>query len=929
MTVDPSVVPGLLFLLAELTVLAAVGYVVVRTALRETDQRVALAQGLVVGPAIWGVVVNLVMYAIPGMAGAVAGWIFVLALAAVLIWRAPKPVRPRLRAAAGFALIALALFWIALASRQLATIPDAAIHLGMAASIREGGFPPEIPWNPGMPAPYHYGVNLLRGLLAPPSGPDLAFVAELLGAYAWMSLSLVVVTALLRRVSAFAVLIAAPLLLTAGGWTLMFNEPFSIVEIPVPTGIPSAGLRASLTGIYWPSAELPRNLDHDSLPNIWRLSFTLSYALAFVVLARAAHAGRRSWLSVMTLAVLVGFVGLLATSLAPIVFVLWAGLEAVWLIQSRRAGFAHRSDVVRSALGIVLAALLLVVANGYLIRILTDSVALQGLSLGWNERLGGWRLLGTLDRLPGGVGILGLGPLAVAGAAMLLARRNRLVQALAAGTGMLLLASLPLNYEPQPADIVRIEGHARNFALFALLIALGVRLAALRSARWRYAAGALIAPLIIWPAIAGTVRDLGPTIGNGIEVANAPTGFEWFEGRFSVAGGPSDRIAAYIRNHTAIDARVFSTTPYRMTFATGRSNASGIVGHLHQQKTIGPEHRDVLRYLEPSAVRRLGIGYVHAPDEWVESLPDEAVERLNDPRLFELLVRDTSESLYRVLPAFLTLDPPPAPGSYEALRRAIPASTTVFTPRVFESTSSTRVAQALSHTQLLGAIGVASLHFRTPWQAEPLGEHDPDLIITGARFVPWVFPPAARQPIWWNDETAVYALDGAVEPITPLRDEPFPFSVRVSDVRAADGRIAFTATFDDRAPERWTGQDWLLIALDNSRYGFPTPILSDGRLPATTMWFDSYLNPGKGTSSFSYEFNFLAPSLAIRRERGVLKPLDRSEAALGSGRYVLAVRLRHEYKPNYWRDVAIIPVLKITASETGEVSYQVYEEAGG
>ena len=169
MTVDPSVVPGLLFLLAELAVLAAVGYVVVRTALQETDHRVALAQGLVVGPAIWGVVVNLVMYALPGRAGAVAGWIFVLALAAVLVWRAPAPIRPRLRTAAAFALTALALFWAAFASRQPLIIPDADLHLGVAASIREGGFPPEIPWNPGVPASFHYGAYLLSGLLAPAS----------------------------------------------------------------------------------------------------------------------------------------------------------------------------------------------------------------------------------------------------------------------------------------------------------------------------------------------------------------------------------------------------------------------------------------------------------------------------------------------------------------------------------------------------------------------------------------------------------------------------------------------------------------------------------------------------------------------------------------------------------------------------------------
>ena len=113
-------------------------------------------------------------------------------------------------------------------------ILDAPTHIGLAASIHAGGFPPETPWNPGTHAPYHYGAYLLNGLLAPPSGPDLAFSEELLGAYAWISLFLVVVTALLRRASAFAVLITAPLLLTAGAWTSA-GWYSSILEVPVPT----------------------------------------------------------------------------------------------------------------------------------------------------------------------------------------------------------------------------------------------------------------------------------------------------------------------------------------------------------------------------------------------------------------------------------------------------------------------------------------------------------------------------------------------------------------------------------------------------------------------------------------------------------------------------------------------------------------------
>ena len=746
------------------------------------------------------------MYALPGMPGAVAGWIFVLALAAGLVWRATNPVRPRLRIAAGFALAALALFWIMLARRQLlGGMPDWWTRLGLPALIRAGGFPPEFPWNPGMPAGYHHGVDLLLGLLAPPFGPDLAFMNELLGVYGVVSLAFIVVTALLRRASGFAVLIAAPLLLTSGAWTLVTDPP-SIVEAPVPAGIPAAGLRASLMDIYWPPVELPYSRVRHAPPNIWKPAFTLSYALTLVVLMHAARAKRRSWPATLTLAALIGFLGLTSTSLAPIALVLWAGLEAIHLIKSRRAGSLQRSHAVRPASGLALAALLLL-AGGFSSLILGGSVS-SGLALGTSEFFGGWRLLGTLDRLPGGVGILGLGPLAVAGVALVLARRDRVVLALAAGTSSLLLASLLLSYEPVPWDLVRLEGHARNFALFALLIALGTRLTTLPTARWRYAAGAAVVALVTWPTIIVPARTIGFAIGNGVELANAQqmqrapgAHFKW---RYKLKSIPSDRIAAYIRNNTSVDTRVFSPHPRLTTFTTGRPNASGFAGLVHLQPSKGPEYGDVLRYLEPGAVGRRGFEYIHATDAWIDSLPDQAVERLNDPNLFELLVRDGSESLYRVLPAFLTLDAPPEPASYEALRQAVPASATVFLPRGFKTRTIIHAASVLSHARLLGAsIDPERMHLRTPWHIKPLGDRVPDFVLTSAQFVPWMFPPASRQPIWWNDETAVYALDGSFDQIVPPppQAEPLPFSVRVSDLRAEDGRAVFTATFDDGAPD--------------------------------------------------------------------------------------------------------------------------------
>ena len=44
----------------------------------------------------------------------------------------------------------------------------------------------------------------------------------------------------MQRGSAFLALIIIPLLLTTGGWTLMFREQFSILQSPVPIGIPAA-----------------------------------------------------------------------------------------------------------------------------------------------------------------------------------------------------------------------------------------------------------------------------------------------------------------------------------------------------------------------------------------------------------------------------------------------------------------------------------------------------------------------------------------------------------------------------------------------------------------------------------------------------------------------------------------------------------------
>lgn len=818
MIVDPSVVPGLLLLAAELATLAAVGYVVVRVALRQADERAALAQGLVVGLALWGLIVNFVLYAVPGPGGAAIGWGVMLVLGAILARRAPQPIRPRPRVVAGFALAVLAHLWLTLASRQLLESPDPTLHLGLSAWIRAGGFPPEAPWNPGFPVRYHHAVDLLTGLLTPPVGPDLAFVQELLGAYAWTAFALVVVTALLARGSWTVALIVAPLLLTAGAWTWT-ELGGGILQVPAPAGLPGAGFGESLVSVYWPALGQSWPSEPAALHDIWTPAFTLGYALTFVVLERATRPESASWLAVFVLAGIVGLLGILVTSLVPVVGILLTVLAAAHVARERRAGAA-----LRWGAGLGLAALLLLFGGGAFTAILDGGFS-TGLGLTWNLRQTHWHALGMFDERPGGIGLLGLGPLVVAWLAVLLARRDRLVVTLAAGATLLLLSWLILSYPPAPWVLSRLAGHARNLALLALLLALagvfsGERVKLLghsgngrpfrnitsgagnagrapspwkgegwggghpRARRWlwtihanpslvaprsrsrRFLLAVLIVGLVVWPTIAGPVHSLAAAAGNGVQLANA----DWVtQETRSRSAAPlrrfampamSDRLASHIRDHTPLDARVLTPEwPYWVvSLATGRPSSAGFADLHHVIYFTGPEYLDAVRYLEPAAIRRLGIQYVHATDAWTDGLPPRAQGWLANPDFFEFLEHDGAETIYRVRRAFLTLEVQPRPESFEALR-SVPSTTLVHLAPELGWLDGLRVASALSHARLTGHLDTQHLHLQAPvpWTVKPQGERSPDLIVLPLSVEPPPTPNVKWIRLWRNGDVAAYA----------------------------------------------------------------------------------------------------------------------------------------------------------------------------
>ena len=920
--VDPTVVPGLLLLVLELLALAAVGCVVARVALRQTDDLSALAQGLVIGPALWGLIVNFVMYLLPGVSGAGAAWAVVLALAVGLAWRAPSALRFSPRTVAGFAAAALALFWATLAARQTLLIPDVETHLGLAASIRAGGFPPALPWIPGHPASYHYGVDMLVGLLTPPVGPDLAFVTELLSAYIWTSFAFVAAAALRRRAAWPIVLALIPLLLTAGGWTLAFREPTApvIVQVLAPSGVLVAGIRASLADIYWPFVEWPWATEIVvAPPNIWKPFFVLAYALAVVILERLTASRGRSWAARLTLASLLGFLGLADETVALMTLALWVLVDAFHFRRVWRGRASGWRPIWLAAAGPALAALLLAVGGGVITHTLVGASA-SGLSLGWIDDAGSRRPFGAFDVRPGGVGLLGLGPLALAAVAGVLAWRSRLVLALVIGSGAFLLAGFVLQYDVVPHDVYRFDGHARTFALLAFLLALSGALSGLRR-RWRYVAVATIVVVIVWPTIARPARTVALALDRGIHVSNArPEQREfdgWLLGRYALPHLSSERVVDYIRDHTPVDARVLSPVPKAIAIDTGRPVATGFAELLHLRPKLGSEYTDAIHYLEPAAVQRLGFAYVHATDVWVAGLPERAQRWLADPELFDLRIRDGADALYRIQPAFLELSIAPAAESFEALRQAVEPGAAVYLSPALEPLSTLRAAATLTHARLFGVVDPEPWHLLTPIPIEPLEDHVPDLVLTAARLAPAMFPPERRTPIWWNKEIAVYATSG---PGAPGMPQPRDFSVRVSDAQVEAGRLRFTAAFTDRAPDRWKGQDWIVAPTDRSAWALPAGFEADERTYAGVQWYAGQVVPGQTDMTHHYVFDPRAASLAVRGQNGDFAAAASSGDELAPGAWILAVRLRGD-----WWETAFIPLTKIEVTSTGEVRYTVFD----
>ena len=976
MTVDPGVIPGLLILAAELLALAAVGYVVARVALRQSDDRLALAQGLIVGPALWGLTVNFLLHVLPWLSAAIAGWVLLLILGTILTLRADRKSFPvPVRTLASFVAATLAIFWVALAARQMLGNPDPPIHFGLAASFRSGTWPPVIPWIPHQPVVYHYGADLLIALLAPPTGPDLAFTTELFGAFVWTAFVLTVATTLLRFGGWLSLVTLTPLILSPAMWTLLLFEvpPPDILQIPFPLGLPEAGLRSTVATLFWPDISLVWQTRFESSPpNILVPHFVLSYAIAFIVFERLSTAPLPT-LSLATLAFMAGFLGLLSEEISIVVLTIWAALIAwhklpyslhIQLRSRIRINFNNfrrfltmitsqtqvstnntspKERVLSAAaslrpLAALFLAIFLLAAGGGPISALLAGTPVSGISIEWIDDPLGRRPFGTvIEAWPGGLGLLGLGVLPVSAVAVTLAFRHRLALVLVCASLVFMLAAMTLQYSAFPADVTRMDGHARNFALLALLISISTRVTSIPAGR-RALASIGISALITWPTIATPIRTLSMEIRQGIELANSNAASTQTEtivrdaeagdshslfqlhGRQIIRPFAPERIADYIRRHTSNDARILSPYPHSLTAATGRPNSSGFAELLHLIPSFGPKYLDAIRYLEPASIQDLEITYIHAPDVWVSELPDRARRWLDDPTLFDLLIRDDDHALYRVRPAFMEFRPSATPPSFRALGEAVAPLSRTYLSQGLGWLARIRLVSGLSQPRVLGTIDPSRIHSLTEIPTSPLGANRPDFVAMPLHRAPAEFRGTARQPVWWNqmDNVAVYAPDGSVPPLMPV--PPHAFRIQLSDTSVVDGLFAFTATFTDHAPDSWTGQDWLVTTVDSSPWALPNQMSSDSVTHQGVTWFAGQVVPGQTLYSRTFQFDSLAGTLEVKNNDGSVSAVTASGQGLGPGTYTLLVRLQRD-----WREVGVIPIMKITVSSTNDVTYQAYE----
>ena len=910
--VDVGLLPGLLLFALELAAIAVFGYVVVRGLLGQARGYLAASQGLIAGLALWGLLLNAAFYVAPGAVGVVLAWLAAAALTGILIWKKRVEPRPTLSAAATFAAICLPIFWISLSARQLLWIPDIGAHVPLTASMMAGNFPPAFPWNPNEAANYHYGLDLIIGGLEAGTGLGYVLVTELLGAFSVTALFLIVGSLLSRNRSLSSSVLIAPLMLSAGAWTLVLvgDQPWP-VSVAIPVGLPQAGIRASVLDVFFPGAGVPwMSPVEASPPNIFNPAFSMSYALLLVLVERLVASGSRPVVGLITTSVLGAYLILLDEPIFAAFAMIWAIVAAFRFARQR---IRRISELAAGAAGIALLIGLAVVYGGVLFdSIFRNTGGESGLSLVWPD-LPNLAQLASLERLPGNLGILGIGPLMLAGVVALGWRAGAMSLLLAAAGLAMWIASLFVDYEFSISDSLRLQGHFRNLLLIAAILVITYFLARLKP--WpRKVAWAVLALLVVWPTVASSGADLWFALKSGpqFEIPTVETRRvqEGIMGRVELAGDLGEVVPG-IKDHLEADASILSPSPFRLSIASGRPAPYGYIGFTQYSGLRGPEYLDAIEHLDPDAIRRLGVSYVHATPKWVNGLPERSRDWLQSPEYFKPLVQSDEGVLYEILQPFRDLAASPAPESFTALRILTGNGARVYIPPVVHPLERLSIAAALRRARLYGDLGDPA-HVRSTLGFSPYSGEELDFVVLPSRLAPTGIPAHRRSPIWSRDTNSVYAV-GDIENATS-HQELASLSVDIGESRVSRGSIRFKVGFEVGDPSGWTGQDWVVIGDDGTRWA--VPVLQ----ARAAHWYGGQVNPSSRNLRVEYDWNVAMGTLQWSTGGGGFRAAQSSTSELVEGSYVLAIRLTLN-----GRERSILPILRIRVRPNGAFEFEFFE----
>lgn len=228
------------------------------------------------------------------------------------------------------------------------------------------------------------------------------------------------------------------------------------------------------------------------------------------------------------------------------------------------------------------------------------------------------------------------------------------------------------------------------------------------------------------------------------------------------------QVFDWITDNLPPDARILSPNPVALTIATGRFGTFTAVGHNQNEPYPGLNFIHAWETLDRSAIEAMGATHLHIRDRDFSSLPPEALSKLEDQELFQLIFTDsdissssTAQRLYRI--QYGTPDQHPSPHITTLLDQR---SSILLGDGLTDFSTAALSAALLEYTVLRD--GEIPGHLRSPTQRGSL-ESMPGYALYPEWYLPADLRLSQDDAIWSGAGANLFDMTAASEWQGPLR----------------------------------------------------------------------------------------------------------------------------------------------------------------